>query len=203
MGNENNISSLQINLLSDDTDDDDDENDIIETLNSSSNAIATNGGTSTKYLDYKTQLILLLSGVRGAVSFALVCNIPVYDVVTIEGSKYKAQLKAMTSTSIIFTIFVFGVLTYFTVHKEVGNDDDENNNNDHRRRRLLGHESIRARLLSSDNGSRTSSVGSAGNNSYNPNDLLLDRSIVEHRLILSEATPEGDEQTFLEIENVG
>mmetsp|Transcript_4739 Transcript_4739/g.8805 ORF Transcript_4739/g.8805 Transcript_4739/m.8805 type:complete len:755 (-) Transcript_4739:611-2875(-) len=71
--------------------------------------------TTRIYLDRKTQLILLLSGVRGAVSFALVENIPVWDTVTKTGSKYKAELKAMTSSSIVFTLFVFGALTYIAV----------------------------------------------------------------------------------------
>jgi NhaP-type Na+/H+ or K+/H+ antiporter len=69
------------------------------------------------YLDKRTQLILLLAGVRGAVSFALVENIPVWDAVTKTGSKFKPELKAMTSTSIVFTLFVFGALTYFTVQR--------------------------------------------------------------------------------------
>lgn len=67
------------------------------------------------YLDRKTQLILLLAGVRGAVSFALVENVPVWNPVTKVGSQYKAELKAMTSSSIVFTLFIFGALTYFTV----------------------------------------------------------------------------------------
>lgn len=75
----------------------------------------TIGSHTRVYLDRKTQLILLLSGVRGAVSFALVENIPVWDAVTKVGSKYKAELKAMTSSSIVFTLFVFGALTYVTV----------------------------------------------------------------------------------------
>jgi hypothetical protein len=45
------------------------------------------------YLDKRTQLILLLAGVRGAVSFALVENIPVWDAVTKTGSRYKPELK--------------------------------------------------------------------------------------------------------------
>jgi NhaP-type Na+/H+ or K+/H+ antiporter len=73
------------------------------------------GSHTRVYLDRRTQLILLLSGVRGAVSFALVENIPVWDAVTKQGSKYKAELKAMTSSSIVFTLFVFGALTYISV----------------------------------------------------------------------------------------
>jgi NhaP-type Na+/H+ or K+/H+ antiporter len=73
-------------------------------------------GSATRiYLDRKTQLILLLAGVRGAVSFALVESIPVWDSVSKTGSKYKAELKSMTSCSIVFTLFVFGALTYIAV----------------------------------------------------------------------------------------
>lgn len=73
------------------------------------------GSRTRTYLDRKTQLILLLAGVRGAVSFALVENIPVWDSVSQSGSKFKAELKAMTSSCIVFTLFVFGALTYMAV----------------------------------------------------------------------------------------
>jgi NhaP-type Na+/H+ or K+/H+ antiporter len=73
------------------------------------------GSRSRMYVDRKTQLILLLAGVRGAVSFALVENIPVWDSVSQSGSKFKGELKAMTSSSIVFTLFVFGALTYLAV----------------------------------------------------------------------------------------
>lgn len=76
------------------------------------------GSTARVYLDPRTQQILLLAGVRGAVSFALVENIPVYDAVRKTGSNFKPELKAMTSSSILFTVFVFGALTYFLVKKE-------------------------------------------------------------------------------------
>lgn len=76
------------------------------------------GSTARVYLDQRTQQILMLAGVRGAVSFALVENIPVYDAVRKTGSNFKPELKAMTSSSILFTVFVFGALTYFLVKKE-------------------------------------------------------------------------------------
>jgi NhaP-type Na+/H+ or K+/H+ antiporter len=57
------------------------------------------GSHTRVYLDKRTQLILLLAGVRGAVSFSLVENLPVWDTVTKTGSKYKSELKAMTSSS--------------------------------------------------------------------------------------------------------
>ena len=80
------------------------------------------GSHTRTYLDRKTQLILLLAGVRGAVSFALVESIPVYDTVSQAGSMYKAELKTMTSSCIVFTLFVFGALTYMAVTN--GNDGD-------------------------------------------------------------------------------
>ncbi|KAL3936081.1 MAG: hypothetical protein SGBAC_008523 [Bacillariaceae sp.] len=74
-------------------------------------------GHNKPYLDKKTQLILLLAGVRGAVSFSLVESIPVWDQVTKTGSKFKPELKAMTSSSIVLTLFVFGALTYVAVKR--------------------------------------------------------------------------------------
>ena len=46
-------------------------------------------------------------------SFALVENIPLYDVITKSGSRYKPELKACTSVCIMFSIFVFGGGTYY------------------------------------------------------------------------------------------
>jgi len=79
---------------------------------------STGSASEREYLDRKTQLIMLLAGVRGAVSFALVENVPVYDAVRKTGSQYKPELKGMTSSSIFFTVFVFGALTYFFVEKD-------------------------------------------------------------------------------------
>ena len=44
-----------------------------------------------KYLDPQTQMILFAAGVRGAVSYALVQNIPVFDSVTKVGSHCKCS----------------------------------------------------------------------------------------------------------------
>jgi NhaP-type Na+/H+ or K+/H+ antiporter len=76
------------------------------------------GSTAHIYLDGKTQQIIFLAGVRGAVSFALVENLPIYDVVRKEGSEFKAELKNMTSCSILFTVFVFGALTHLLIQRE-------------------------------------------------------------------------------------
>jgi NhaP-type Na+/H+ or K+/H+ antiporter len=77
------------------------------------------------YLDKKTQLILFSAGVRGAVSYALVQNIPVYDAVTKHGSKFKNELRAMTSSTIVVLLFAFGALTYFTVQRDLSRPDRE------------------------------------------------------------------------------
>lgn len=63
--------------------------------------------------NYKVQVVLILAGLRGAVSLALVENIPIYNGVSGVGSKSKPLIKAMTSSSIIFTIFVFGGGAYY------------------------------------------------------------------------------------------
>lgn len=72
----------------------------------------------TPYIDRNMQIIMLYSGVRGAVSLALVENIPLFDAVTKHGSQFKPALKAMTNSSIIFTVFVFGASTYYTLKRQ-------------------------------------------------------------------------------------
>ena len=64
-------------------------------------------------IDKKMQLVLWFAGLRGAMSFALVENIPLYDPVTGEGTTLKSELKAMTCACIIFTVFVLGGCTYY------------------------------------------------------------------------------------------
>ena len=64
-------------------------------------------------IDKKMQLVLWVAGLRGAMSFALVENIPLYDRVTQQGSRLKPELKAMTSATIVFTVFVLGGYTYY------------------------------------------------------------------------------------------
>jgi len=60
------------------------------------------------FKNHRARLALILAGLRGAVSLALVESIPIYNGITGQGSMHKAEMKAMTSASIIFTIFVFG-----------------------------------------------------------------------------------------------
>lgn len=64
-------------------------------------------------IDGKMQLILWFAGLRGAMSFALVENIPLFDTVSGEGTRLKSELKAMTSACILFTVFVLGGSTFY------------------------------------------------------------------------------------------
>ena len=70
------------------------------------------------YLDRRTQLILFSAGVRGAVSYALVNSLPVYNSVTKQGSHYKGELKAMTSATIVVLMFAFGAITFYSVRED-------------------------------------------------------------------------------------
>jgi NhaP-type Na+/H+ or K+/H+ antiporter len=63
-------------------------------------------------IDKKMQLVLWFAGLRGAMSFALVEHIPLYDEVSGIGTRLKPELKAMTSACIMFTVFVLGGRTY-------------------------------------------------------------------------------------------
>jgi len=85
---------------------------------------------SVAILDRRTQFMLFLSGIRGAVSFALVSKLPVYDIMSERGTEYKSEMKAMTSASIIFTLFVFGALAYFIVERPAAANNSSNSNFD-------------------------------------------------------------------------
>lgn len=69
--------------------------------------------TAAALRDKRTQFVLVLAGLRGAVSLALVENVPIYNSVTGEGCEFKKLMKAMTSACIIFTTFVFGGGAYY------------------------------------------------------------------------------------------
>lgn len=68
-------------------------------------------------VDARMQLVLWFAGLRGAMSFALVEHIPLYDEVTGEGSRLKPEMKAMTSASIVFTVFILGGYTYYMIER--------------------------------------------------------------------------------------
>jgi len=74
--------------------------------------------------NYKVQVVLILAGLRGAVSLALVESVPIWNGVTGVGSKNKPLLKAMTSSAIIFTIFVLGGGAYYILKwLDISSDD--------------------------------------------------------------------------------
>jgi len=68
-------------------------------------------------VDTRMQVVLIFAGLRGAMSFALVETIPMYDTVTGQGSRLKPELKAMTSACIVFTIFILGGSTYYLLDR--------------------------------------------------------------------------------------
>eukprot|EP00557_Chaetoceros_sp_GSL56_P004593 CAMPEP_0176504554 /NCGR_PEP_ID=MMETSP0200_2-20121128/16001_1 /TAXON_ID=947934 /ORGANISM="Chaetoceros sp., Strain GSL56" /LENGTH=951 /DNA_ID=CAMNT_0017904005 /DNA_START=275 /DNA_END=3127 /DNA_ORIENTATION=- len=79
-------------------------------------------------IDPRMQVVLIFAGLRGAMSFALVETVPMYDQSTGEGSRYKPELKAMTSACIVFTVFILGGYTYYLLVRlglgPVGKDED-------------------------------------------------------------------------------
>lgn len=79
-------------------------------------------------IDSRMQVVLIFAGLRGAMSFALVETVPMYDQSTGEGSRYKPELKAMTSACIVFTVFVLGGYTYYLLVQlglgPVGKDEE-------------------------------------------------------------------------------
>jgi NhaP-type Na+/H+ or K+/H+ antiporter len=88
-------------------------------------------GNEGVHIDRRMQVILVFAGLRGAMSFALVEHIPMFDTTTGQGSRLKPELKAMTSASIIFTLFVLGGATSYllerlgySVNKQHGGHDD-------------------------------------------------------------------------------
>ena len=81
--------------------------------------------TATAIQDKRTQTVLVLAGLRGAVSLALVENVPIYNNVTGEGCEFKQVMKGMTSACILFTTFVFGGGAYYALpHLGINKDED-------------------------------------------------------------------------------
>ena len=90
--------------------------------------------------NYKVQVVLILAGLRGAVSLALVESVPIYNGVTGVGSQNKPMLKAMTSAAIIFTIFVLGGGAYYILKwLDISSDDMLIKSNDKKRNKKDGY----------------------------------------------------------------
>ncbi len=78
---------------------------------------------SPQFISQKIQFILWFAGLRGGMSFALVENVPLYDLITRTGSRYKPELRTCTSACIFLSIFLCGgmmhsLLTYLGVGGE-------------------------------------------------------------------------------------
>ena len=84
---------------------------------SSSVGSSSNDNRRGVFIDVRMQIVLWFAGLRGAMSFALVEDIPLFDTVTGQGSRMKPELKAMTSASIVFTVFVLGGSTYYLMER--------------------------------------------------------------------------------------
>lgn len=72
-----------------------------------------NSNANSAIIDSRMQVVLIFAGLRGAMSFALVETVPMYDQSTGEGSRYKPELKSMTSACIVFTVFILGGYTFY------------------------------------------------------------------------------------------
>lgn len=86
--------------------------------------------TAVAIRDMRTQAVLVLAGLRGAVSFALVENVPIYNNVTGEGCEYKPLMKGMTSGAVLFTTFVFGGGAYYILPYLAISPDNKGTNRD-------------------------------------------------------------------------
>jgi len=96
---------------------------------SAATSALSNNGIEGVHIDRRMQLVLVFAGLRGAMSFALVEHIPMYDTTTGQGSRFKPELKAMTSASVIFTLFVLGGATSYLMEKlgySIGKQQNDN-----------------------------------------------------------------------------
>jgi len=87
------------------------------TINSTCGIPGMSEKSNSVIIDGRMQIVLIFAGLRGAMSFALVETVPMYDSNTGEGSRYKPELKAMTSACIMFTVFVMGGYTYYLLER--------------------------------------------------------------------------------------
>lgn len=104
-------------------------------------------------------------------SFALVEFIPIYDSVSGHGSVFKPELKAMTSASILFTIFLFGGATFYLLNS-LGFSKGNVPNMAEEGEFLLGARSAKMSPMRSDDDSSHSA--SHGN---------IDLTAVRHRIV--------------------
>lgn len=92
-------------------------NRMIISRNNRPSCIPRSDNNENVHVDRRMQIVLIFAGLRGAMSFALVEHIPLYDTITGQGTPFKPELKAMTSASIIFTVFVLGGATSYLMER--------------------------------------------------------------------------------------
>ena len=130
-------------------------------------------------VDKKMQLVLWFAGLRGAMSFALVEHIPLYDSSNGEGTRLKPEMKAMTSASILFTVFVLGGYTYYVMER-LGMSPNISRKADALELPLLPHSTS---FSSAPTNSRTMDssepTGSSQTSTHNPDQPYL-QSTVDH-----------------------
>ena len=59
-------------------------------------------------INARKKFVLSFSSLGEGMSFEMVENMPMYNVASGKGSRFKAELKAITRASIFVTIFFFG-----------------------------------------------------------------------------------------------
>ncbi len=116
---------------------------------------AHNRQQSGVIVDKKMQYALWFAGLRGAMSFALVEHIPLYDSTTGEGTRLKPELKAMTSASIMFTVFVLGGYTHYMM-QGLGINPNKRRNGNHKTEQEM------APLMNGDDGVEIASKDTDG-----------------------------------------
>jgi len=131
-------------------------------------------------LDKKLQLILWFSGLRGAMSFALVEFVPIYDATSGHGSRFKAELKSMTCASIFFTIFVFGGGTFYLMQALGYSSGSKYESDDEESRSLVLAAHVKSSPMTNESPSSNSSHGQRGDHRNNSDHM-------RHRLFLSQS----------------
>jgi len=104
-----------------------------------SNTTSSNEMERSLTIDKKMQLVLAFAGLRGAVSFALVENIPIYDSASGHGTRLKPELKSMTSACIVFTVFILGGSTFYLLEKLgiIGDKQDKQEQDENQMQSLI------------------------------------------------------------------
>jgi NhaP-type Na+/H+ or K+/H+ antiporter len=99
-------------------------------LRPKSSETTVSSSTNGIYIDNRMKIALWFAGLRGAMSFALVEHLPLYDSFSGHGTRLKPELKAMTSASIMFTVFMLGGSTYYVMrHLGIDPNSDPINEN--------------------------------------------------------------------------